>query len=519
MSWINNDTELAARTEFDIIVVGGGIHGVMLTLEASLRGLSTLLLEKEDFGGATSFNSLRIIHGGFRYLQTADLTRLLDSARERCWYLKHFPHLAQPMPCLMPLYGEGLRRPWLLRPALAAYHRLTAHFNLALPPSHRIPPGRLLSVDETLAACRLLRREGLRGGALWYDAFMPDSHRILIGALRWACANGAVALNYTRASELLTRDGRVMGVRATDYRDQPLTLSGRCVVNAAGPWCREVAAGFHRDFPHLFRPMAAWNILYDRPAVSTHGLAVSPPVAGGHTYFAVPWKGRLLVGTGQSPWTIPSSSVNISPAQIAAFTQDVNRALPALDLQPEEVLDVFPGLQSAKRDGGRDFSKSNVFVDHSQYGGPKGLFSISGIKFTTSRRVAEQALNRIFPQRRHTMHPGERDFYRPPDDMTDPALLFPYDWRPPTNDLAWLSPLQRNLTLEAVRHLDDLVVRRTNLGDNPPRALDLAAAAASLLNGGAPERQLEIRRLSMHYARRKPSSLAPENHRPAATGP
>ena len=173
MSRINSDAQSAARTEFDLIVVGGGIHGVMLTLEASLRGLKTLLLEKGDFGGATSFNSLRIIHGGFRYLQHADLPRLLDSARERYWYLKHFPDLVQPLPCLMPLYGAGLRRPALLGPALAVYEHLTARFNRHLPSSHCIPAGRILSAAETLAACKLLRREGLQGGALWHDAFMP----------------------------------------------------------------------------------------------------------------------------------------------------------------------------------------------------------------------------------------------------------------------------------------------------------------------------------------------------------
>jgi glycerol-3-phosphate dehydrogenase len=265
--------------------------------------------------------------------------------------------------------------------------------------------------------------------------------------------------------------------------------------------------------------MAAWNVLYDRPAISACGLAVAPPVPGGHTYFAVPWNGRLLVGTGQSPWPRSSSAVSISAPQVLAFTRDINRALPGMDLQPDEVLDVFPGLQSAKREGGREFSKRNVFVDHASHQGPQGLFSIAGIKFTTSRRVAEQALNRIFPARRHTLRPGETGFYAPPGDIAAPEMLFPYDWHPRLENPAWLDPLRQNLASEAVRHLEDLMVRRTNLGDNPPRALELAPAAASLFDGGAPERRLEIERLHAHFASRKPASMHLEGHRPATSAP
>jgi glycerol-3-phosphate dehydrogenase len=120
MGIITRDPVGAVRGRYDLIVVGGGIYGVMILLEASRRRLNALLVERDDFGGQTSFNSLRIIHGGLRYLQTLDLHRFRESVSERQWFLRTFPDLIRPLPCLMPLHGDGLRRPPVLRAALAA---------------------------------------------------------------------------------------------------------------------------------------------------------------------------------------------------------------------------------------------------------------------------------------------------------------------------------------------------------------------------------------------------------------
>ena len=119
-----------AAAAYDLIVVGGGIYGAFLTLDAAHRGLRTLLLEKEDFGGQTSFNTLRIVHGGLRYLQSLDLHRFRESVRERTWFLRHLPDLVEPLACLMPLYGNGLKRPIVLRAALTLNDLLSASRNI-----------------------------------------------------------------------------------------------------------------------------------------------------------------------------------------------------------------------------------------------------------------------------------------------------------------------------------------------------------------------------------------------------
>jgi len=141
----------AAERRYDLIVIGGGIHGVALCLEARLRGYRTLLLEKADFGNATSWSSLRIIHGGLRYLQSLDLPRFFQSVAERRWFLRHFPDLVRPLPCLMPLYGRGLRKPAVLRLALALNDGFSFGRNTGVAEQARLPGGRVLDASETAA--------------------------------------------------------------------------------------------------------------------------------------------------------------------------------------------------------------------------------------------------------------------------------------------------------------------------------------------------------------------------------
>src|SRR5436305_4763786 len=253
---LTRDPLTAAAASWDLIVVGGGAHGVMLALEASRRGLATLLVERDDFGAATSSSSLRIVHGGLRYLQRLDFVRYRESMAERRWLLSHFPDLVEPLPCLMPLWspprGGRLRRRTAFRLAFAADELLSRERNRGVQEDRRVPPNRLLDAVETAALCPGVDRDGLRGGALWYDAVAADSPRLLIEALRWACRCGAQALNYVEACDLLLEDGRVAGLDAVDRQSgRHLELRAPTVVNCAGPWSRAVAARFDRDLPAL----------------------------------------------------------------------------------------------------------------------------------------------------------------------------------------------------------------------------------------------------------------------------
>lgn len=381
----------------DLLVIGGGFYGAMLTLEAARRGLSTVLLERGDFGGATSANSLRIIHGGLRYLQALDLPRFRESVAERRWFLHNFPDLVQPLPCLMPLYspprGGRLRRPAVFRAALAINDRLARESLL--------PPSRVLDVSETLDLFPGVDRNGLVGAALWHDAVLTDPKRVLHETLRWAGQCGARSLNRIEAVELRTDGRKVIGLRAVGLESgESFELRARSVVNCAGPWSRQIAARFDRDLPELFRPLLAFNLLLDREPLSQAALAVAAPGKGAQTWFLLPVDGKVLAGTFYVPARgdfKPESGPD--EAAVAAFLRGLNAAVPGWDVRPEQVLQVCHGWLPAQAEGSPVPASRPVLHDHGAAGGPEGMFSVSGVKLTTARAVAEKTLSRILAAR------------------------------------------------------------------------------------------------------------------------
>lgn len=385
---VNTDPTRLAGVEHDLVVIGGGIHGVMLALEATRRQLTCLLLERDDFGAHTSRHHLGILHGGFRYLQSLDWRRFRESAQERNWFLQQFPDQTRPLRCLLPLYGDGVRRPAILRAAL----RVDAL--LSPPRPAGVPVGRVLSPQE-------LRREfpgvrdGVRGAACWYDGIVEDPEGLLTAVLCRARAAGAQAVDHVRAESLVVRDGAVAGVRAVDRRtDQPLAFPTRCVINAAGPWCREVAAALDGDQPSLMgHAVLVWNLLLDRPALGDAAVAVTPPRPGAHTYFLVGRDGRLLAGTGHATCPVGRHEPP-TDHQVSSMLADLNDAVPGLAATPAEVKAVHWGVMPGDAQG--RLASRPAFVSH----GPTGLHSLCGNKFTTARATADRVLTRLFPRRR-----------------------------------------------------------------------------------------------------------------------
>ncbi|MCX6557640.1 MAG: FAD-dependent oxidoreductase [Candidatus Aminicenantes bacterium] len=419
MSAIFRDSAAAASEKYDLIIVGGGIYGVMLALEAGKRRQRALLLEQEDFGGATSLNHLRTVHGGLRYLQSFDLPRCLESIQERRWFLANFPALVQVLPCLMPLYGRGLKRPFIMAPALVLNDLLGFNRNRGVGAQKRLPP-----------------------------------------------------------ESLLLHHGQVRGVLARDQQSgQHHEFRSPLVINAAGPWCRQLAQKFDRDYPRLFRKnLLLFNILFKRRALSEYALALNPPSPTGrraqppsrrdHTYFVHNWKNRLLAGTAEILVADQAENPRPEPEQIAEFIYDMNSAVPELILSEKDVEQVYSGILPATEAG--TLAKHEVIIRHQDHGGPSGLFSVSGVKFTTSRLVAEKTMRRVFPGR------PVREPQGPPADANSGRWVFAYDWLPGADTAnAAFASLKTLAEEEAVVHLDDLIFRRSSLGENRRRVSEL----------------------------------------------
>lgn len=482
---IPRDPTAATSTNYDAVFVGGGVYGACAALEAARRGLRVLLVERGDFGGATSWNSLRIVHGGLRYLQTADLSRFRESVGERAWWLRTFPDLVEPLPCLMPLYGGRLtspRRPSVLRVALAVNDLLSAGRNRDVREDRHIPAGRILGRTEAIDRYPALANRPPLAAALWHDAAMPDSQRLLVELLRWAVARGAATLNYVEAVSIEVERDTVVGMSLRDVAPgadgREYAVETRTVVNCAGPWCRDVATAFDRDVPSLFPYSIAFNLLIDRPQPSDCALAVDPP--GGPTFFLHPWKGRLFAGTVHAPWEGPRSDAGPTDAMIAGFVTDLNAAVPGLDVTPDDVLRVHWGYLPAREAGTARLAVRPAIVRHADHDGPRGLFSVSGVKFTTARHVAERVLDVLARDGRVT--PGATDASSPtctahPNRSGIERLL-------ERDRDAAETVVRRIAAEESVVTPEDLLLRRTDWAVDPVGAERIERFVAAVLARG-----------------------------------
>jgi glycerol-3-phosphate dehydrogenase len=464
--------EVAASQPYDLIVVGGGIYGACLTLEAARRGMRVLLLERDDFGEHTTWNSLRILHGGLRYLQRFDVGRFRQSVREQMWWRRQFPELVTLLPCLMPLYGSGLRRPGVMRVAGWWNDLLRGQASASIPERTQV-----ISAAATRSLFPDVDRSGLRGGLVWHDGLLTAPQRMLIEVLRWAVACQADVLNYVKALDILEPSGRVAGVRANCRQTQRvMTFRAPCVVNCAGPWAQRLARHFDPRVPDLFTPSLAFNILLDRRPLSTAALAVRPPGRSAPTYFLVPQDDHIMAGTVHAPWG--GASVDRVPTDlIARFRHDLNAAIPALKLQACEVLHVYAGVLPARPAGGGRPARRAILHDHQRNGGPRGLFTLCGVKYTTARAAAQRVLAVVFQQRDR----------RVPDYGTVPRPAAPHGLnlrRFPAAALqqsSGVSNLQALVEEESVMALDDLLFRRTDWCWNPCRAQEVRDAVARAL--------------------------------------
>jgi glycerol-3-phosphate dehydrogenase len=353
---------------------------------------------------------------------------------------------------------------------------------------------------------------------VWYDAVMTSPERVLIEILRWACSCGAEALNYVEATGLITRAGAVAGVLARDRATgAPLEFHAPVVINAAGPWSRDLAARFDRDVPALFKPSLAFNLLLDLPAPCPMAVGVSSGAPGARTYFLVPVRGRLLAGTFHAPCEGGRPTPEPTDTQIGAFLDDLAAAAPGLRPAPRHILAVLGGLLPAVQAGSVDQADRPVIVEHGRTGGPAGLWSVSGVKYTTARAVAERLVRRAFPARWNDKAPrpaSGRPAARPWPGLLDVQRFLE---TPPAEAAAYL---QCAVAEESVLHLEDLVLRRAAWGAVPDDALAAGRRAAELLGYDAPTRIGELRRLErilgVHAARPIASADAPVAHRSRA---
>jgi glycerol-3-phosphate dehydrogenase len=407
---MKRDLAQLSRHVYDLLIIGGGIYGVWVALDAALRGLSVALLERGDFGHATSSNTLRIIHGGLRYLQHGDIRRIRRSICERKALMRVAPHLVHPLPFLIPTYGHAMRSKGVLSLALVLNDLIGFDRNHGQDAQHYIPRGRIISRDECLRRFPGVERNGLTGGAIFYDGQVPNAERLILSLARSAGRAGAHMANYVGVTGRLEVKNRLAGVIARDVLSgETLDIRARTVINAAGPWRDQILAFLDGQRPRQQLMLSkTFNLLVKRQLFPQYAVGVYSKrrfedrdaiiSKGARLYFITPWHGHSLIGTAHLPYADELDHCEVTGAEVQAFVDEINAAYPAADLKPQDVRLTTGGLLPVASYGEDDVRliKRSQILDHRAQGGLEGLISVSGVKFTEARYVAEKAVDLAF---------------------------------------------------------------------------------------------------------------------------
>jgi glycerol-3-phosphate dehydrogenase len=404
---MQRDLEALADRRFDIVVVGGGIFGLCAAYDAALRGFSVALVERGDLSAATSAACFKMVHGGVRYLQHADVVRLRQSAAERRVLLRIAPHLVQPLPIVIPTYGHGAKGKALLGAGLRVYEALTLDRNRGVrDPGRRIERAWFMSRGELLKAFPGVRSEGLTGAAVFEDGQMYSASRLGLAFAHSAAAAGAQIANYCEVTGFVREHGRVAGVTVRDsVGGAELDVLGQVIINAAGPWAEQLLAAelnirlqrpstFSRD-TFLMTTRAAPG----RFALAATGRTRDPDAVlsrDARHLFVVPWHQRLIVGVWHGVHRGDADSFVVTDEEIAAYLDEINWAYPGLELQRSEISMWSAGLVlfGENRPGTVDLSygKRSRLIDHAEHGVPN-LLTLIGVRYTTARAEAAHAVD------------------------------------------------------------------------------------------------------------------------------
>jgi glycerol-3-phosphate dehydrogenase len=487
-------SRIEAHTEpWDMVVIGGGATGVGIAVDAASRGYDILLLEQSDFGKGTSSRSTKLIHGGVRYLQQGNIALVMEALKERGYLRRNAPHLVHDLAFVVPNYD------WWEAPfygiGLKVYDLLAGRYGFG--------PSKLLSKEETLKRIPNIRREGLRGGIIYHDGQFDDA-RLLINLVRTAAHQGAALLNYAGVTRLLKNgQGFLSGLMFQDGEsatEHP--VSAKVIINATGPFSDSVRRMDDPEASAIIAPSQGIHLVFDRSFLPGASAIMVPHTKDGRVMFAIPYLGRTLVGTTDTP--ISDSSLEPRPLdeEIDFILETAGAYLEKVPSM-KDILSIFTGIRPLVRTKDEK-STAALSRDHTIHISNSGLVTIAGGKWTTYRQMAEDCVDHALAMTDLeirpcvTKHLNVHGFHKTAEKF-GPFAMYGAD-APELMDLlhtnpALQEPLHPELSacageviwsvrFEAARTVDDFLSRRTrSLLLNARAARQAAPKVAALMAG------------------------------------
>ena len=402
---MKRDIDTWANQSFDIVIIGGGINGSAVAWEAALRGYSVALVERGDFGWATSSNSAKIAHCGMRYLQHADLNRMKTSIRERINLVQNAPQLVDSLPFIMPVYGHGIKGKEAVATYLKVYDLLSRQKAQLSDPDRRVKNSGMLPPDDVLAIMPGISMEGLTGAGIWQEGQMHNTERLLLAYLKSANSQGAKIANYADVTEITHENNRVTGVKIDDlHGGNSITVRAELVINATGPWAVHslLSEELRHSSTYGIHASKAFSLLTKS---FTNSVAFTFPIKpmyadkkalidkGCSMQFAIPWRDSTMVASLHLACeTDNPDNISITAEEISMYIELINEGYPKANLSHADIKNILWGIIPAEEKGSAAPLKHHKIIDHQKTDDLSGLLTIVGVKYTTARDVAEETI-------------------------------------------------------------------------------------------------------------------------------
>lgn len=411
---MQRDISKFKNTEFDILIIGGGISGAAIAWESVTRGYKTALIEKNDFGHATSMATSKLIHGGLRYLAQYDFGVVRESLRERRYLSQILPHQAFPLPFLIPIYDFTPTPGFVLGAGLKIYDLLSYDKNDLVDTDKHLSNSRLLSKEKVLQYEPGLHPKGLRYGYLYYDILNKHPERSNFDFAYSAAENGATLANYVKAERFILEESseknnskrKILGIHALDtLNNQSFEIRAKSVINATGPWGDLVLSTLEKSPVRKITRSKGIHMIFPRMHKNT---AITFETKDKHHFFIIPWLNYSLVGTTDTEYDGHPDDIKVLKSEVLEFIKLINDHYPG-NLKYENLKHAYTGIRplvsEENEESSYDASRRHEIIDHEKVEKLSGLYSVFGGKWTTSRALAEQTIdliekNRNFPRTR-----------------------------------------------------------------------------------------------------------------------
>ena len=382
-----NRTEMLKRVKerekiWDFIIIGGGATGAGCAVDAASRGFSVLLLEQSDFGKATSSRSTKLVHGGVRYLAQGDISLVREALKERGILLKNAPHIVRKTAFIVPVYNSWDK--FFYGTGLKIYNFLSGKYGFG--------KSRILSKKETLEKLPGVNGKNLKGGILYFDGQFDDA-RLLIELIKTAAEQAAVVLNYAKVFGFSKeKSGKISGVNFQDeISGEIFSVKAKAVINATGAFCDSVRKLSDERAEKIIEPSQGIHLVFDKNFLPGENALMIPKTSDGRVLFAIPWHDKVLIGTTDTPVERAELEPKALETEIEFILETAKNYL-AQPPKREDILSVFAGIRplvkSAKTGNTAKLSRDHTIeIDRSN------LLTITGGKWTTYRRMAEDAVN------------------------------------------------------------------------------------------------------------------------------